>query len=110
MLAKQNRLNRADFNRYFASGTRFHSPLLTVIYTPSTENRGSVVVSKKVAKAAHDRNRLRRRGYAILSAAFTNKAAQGIYIVVFKPAVARLTRLESIKQITEEIARVNNNQ
>ncbi len=110
MLAKPNRLNRPDFNTYFARGVRFHSSYLTVIHSPSLVNKGSVVVSKKVAKAAHDRNRLRRRVYAILEKKFAENQAAGVYIVIVKPTVMRLTKAESVRYLTEEIARVPNNQ
>jgi ribonuclease P protein component len=110
MLAKPNRLNRPDFNTYFARGARFHSSYLTIIHTDAPVNKGSVVVSKKVAKAAHDRNRLRRRVYAILEKKFAENPAAGVYIIVVKPTVLRLTKAEAIRYLTEEIAQVPNNQ
>ncbi len=91
MLAKEERLSREAFTRYFASGKRFHSDVLTVIYTPGPRLLGAVVVSKKVSKSAVKRNTLRRRLYAALR--ITGAAGlTGAVIVVAKPALATLPR------------------
>lgn len=93
MLAKKDRLSRPEFTRFFASGVRHHSEVLTVIYSPDKRLRGAVVVSKKVAKKAHERNTIRRRLYAALERLGKEKGLSGVFIVVTKPPIARLTRL-----------------
>ncbi len=92
MLPKQARLSRDAFTRYFASGVRYHSPTLTVIYTPGPALLGAVVVSKKVSKSAVKRNTIRRRLYAALRTAAT-AGLTGAVIVVVKPPLATLPRV-----------------
>ena len=77
-LPASNRFSLKDSREsFFASGKSIHSPLLQVIYLKEskTSHSGldpesikgnqlplfSVLVSKKVAKKAHDRNKLRRQ-------------------------------------------------
>jgi ribonuclease P protein component len=92
MLSKEERLGRRDFSRYFASGTRFHSPHLTLSYTAAPTLQASVVVSKKVAKKAHERNTIRRRLYAALAKEKLEKELTGVVILVVKPTMAKLSR------------------
>ena len=94
MLAKEQRLGRSEFSRFFASGVRRHSVYFTLIYTPYPTLRGAVVVSKKVAKKAHERNTIRRRVYATLRSVATRSSLVGVYILIAKPAVAQLSRLK----------------
>jgi ribonuclease P protein component len=93
MLSKRERLSREEFSRFFASGVRFHTPYLTLIYTPGDVFRASAVVSKKVAKKAHERNTIRRRLYAAL---YKEKQAGllGVVVLVAKPGLASLPRLK----------------
>jgi ribonuclease P protein component len=94
MLPKSQRLSRRAFEGYFRSGRRYHSDTLTVVYTPHTTFKAAVVVAKKVAKQAHERNTIRRRLYTALAHFKKNSQTTGVYIVLTKPAVADLTRLE----------------
>ena len=94
MLAKANRLPRRDFNRYFGSGRRAHSPYLTLVYTPDIVLRASVVVGKKVAKLAHERNLIKRRLYAQIAKELRLTGLAGTLILVVKPPLAKLTRKE----------------
>jgi ribonuclease P protein component len=108
MLAKNERLNRADFSKYFASGRRTHGKYLTTIHTPLPGFVGSVVVSKKVAKKAHDRNRIRRRLYSILREFKDKENFSGVYILVTKPAIMTLSKKEFKTMVSEEIALTRN--
>lgn len=92
MLAKNDRLSRPEFTRYFSSGTRQHSDVLTAIYSPDKRLRGAVVVSKKVAKKAHERNTIRRRLYAALERLGKEQGLVGVFILVAKPPLAHLSR------------------
>ncbi len=69
MLARKNRLSRTDFDVLLKTGRAFHCPALSlrVAKTPGA-SRFSVVVSKKTAKTAVLRNRIRRRLYSLLRA------------------------------------------
>lgn len=74
MLSKKNRISQKDFPAHTRQGFRVHSPLFSgTIYSKETDSaslianekkvRVSVVVSKKTAKNAVDRNYLRRITY-----------------------------------------------
>lgn len=93
MLKKQERLSRQEFSAHFATGRRSHTDLFSLIYTPGPTLKASAVVSKKVAKKAHERNTLRRRIYATLEHLRKDEGFSGTLIVVAKPALASLPRL-----------------
>lgn len=86
MLKKKERLTTKQFDRFFSSGRRHHSPLLTLLKSNHDTFHGSVVVGKKVYKGAVQRNRLRRRLYSILYRLSREKDLQGVYIILTKPA------------------------
>ena len=91
MLKKRERLTRAQFNEYFSSGRRIHSPSLTIIHVPHSQFSGAVVVGKKVHKKAVDRNRLRRRVYNQLYQQKLKHDLVGVYICIVKPAAKELS-------------------
>lgn len=67
MLARKNRISTKDFPSFRNKGIRFLSPFFSLTTYPATDKvRISVVVSKKTAKTAVSRNRVRRQFYAIL--------------------------------------------
>lgn len=90
MLKKNERLSRSQFNVSFKGGRRCHSPLLTLIHSPSLNHsfHGAVVVSKKVYKSAVKRNRLRRRLYSVLYNTKVSTQVEGTFIVIVKPSSA----------------------
>lgn len=90
MLKKKERLNREAFNRFFAAGTRLHSPSLQVIYTPHEELYATVVVPKKIERLAVRRNKIRRRIYDILRRTLHGRRG-GVYIVIVKRDVQTLS-------------------
>jgi len=84
MLKKKERLKRADFSHFFSLGKRIHTPYFTIVFVPYTTSHGSVVVSKKIARKAVDRNTLRRRIYDILRRELRADAPKGVYILLVK--------------------------
>ncbi|MCB9810739.1 MAG: ribonuclease P protein component [Candidatus Nomurabacteria bacterium] len=106
MLKKTSRLNSASFNTLLAQGRRLHNMYSTVIYAPATSFACVVVVGKKIFKKAHDRNRLRRRVYAVISRLVADKKPTGAYIVLIKPNIKELTKNEVIEVIKKEVGRV----
>ena len=106
MLPKQARLSREAFTRYFASGSRYQSPTLTVIYTPGPSLLGAIVVSKKVSKSAVTRNTIRRRLYATLRATAAARGLMGAVIVVAKPPLAALPRTAQHEALGELLSQV----
>ncbi len=67
MLAKAQRLTAAEVREILKSGRSARSGTLSAKYTESKRSKAAVVVSKKVAKTAVVRNKLRRAAYAALS-------------------------------------------
>ena len=64
MIPRKKRLPRGLFLGFLKQGRVFNSPLLSLRVVPSIkEGHCAVVVSKKTAKRAVDRNKLRRQGY-----------------------------------------------
>lgn len=106
MLAKQNRLSREEFTKYFKTGKRTNSPEATLIVSKCDHFHGAVVVSKKVSKRAVKRNTLRRRVYSQLYSLYKKKKT-GVYIVILKPKFINLTRLKQHQTIKELIELVD---
>ncbi len=66
MLKKSHRLNRVEFAHLLTYGRRVSGTGFSLLYTTGNkEAKFSVVVGKKTAKKAVERNRLRRRVYAV---------------------------------------------
>lgn len=105
MIAKSQRLNRVDFSNYFKTGKRFHSPTITIVYTPHNTFHASVVVGKKVATAAVRRNKIRRRIYELLRQQHT-AGVIGIFIVIVKPPFNTLTKQQAHQAILELVAKL----
>ena len=90
MLPKTNRLTKKNFKNVFGKKV-FHTPFFTVhALSPSqiatyTDYKCSVVVTKKHAKKATERNSLRRYHYAALTAAIQDQnTPQGFFIFFVK--------------------------
>lgn len=110
MVAKTQRLGRPAFDSLFKTGRRLHTPHVSFIFRLGGSFRCSVVVSKKVAKKAHDRNRIRRRLYDLLRTTQQTTAWQGQCIVVVKPSVASMGRRQFSEVLAKEIAEYMNSQ
>jgi ribonuclease P protein component len=62
MLTRHQRITTsADYARLFADAPSGHSPLMTVKAKPATASRAGIIVSKRTAPLAVDRNRIKRR-------------------------------------------------
>ena len=103
MLKKTDRLTKAQFDAYFRSGKRVHTPYLQLIYTPHTEFHGAVVVGKKVHKHAVDRNRLRRQLYNRLYQLRKSDGLSGVFIFIAKPPIITLPQKELSNVVSELI-------
>ena len=109
MLAKSQRLPRLLFSAVFGQGKRVQGANTTLIIAPALNFACSVVVSKKVAKKAHDRNRIRRRLYAsVRELIATNPPALSL-IIMTKPQISSLTRVQFKEVLQVEIGRALNN-
>ena len=109
MLKKRHRLTVAAFNEAFKRGRRYHGTLVQLIHAPGEAFHGAAVVGKKVHKRAVDRNKLRRRMYAVVYQLHTKGQLHGVYICIAKPA-ARTASYQAIKtEITTLLAQTTSN-
>ncbi|MFM2423842.1 MAG: Ribonuclease [Candidatus Parcubacteria bacterium] len=107
MITRSARIPRSDFPSLSRSRHHIHGEYHTVVYTPLEVYRGAVVVSKKVAKSAVDRNRLRRRAYATVATLWqTNELPTGAYIIYYKPGALKVSRKELAMSLTTTLARI----
>lgn len=82
MLSKKNRISKDEFPAPREQGFRVFSPLLTAVFYQNThDHKAAVVVSKKLAKTAVVRNRMRRRVYAALSPLF--EISKKVTVIVY---------------------------
>lgn len=92
MVAKQARISRTDFPAILQSGKRFHSTHVSAVVVPTPTPQVSVVVSKKVAKRAVDRNRLRRRVYGVAERFLAESPLPYAVIFLLRPGALRVAR------------------
>jgi ribonuclease P protein component len=107
MFTKKQRLTRAEFDRFFAVGKRLHSPSLTLIYAKSDEPHAAVVVGKKVAKKAVDRNTLRRRIYGLVYEHLKADKNPYTIIAIAKSSFVKLTRNEAREETKKLLAKLS---
>lgn len=91
MLAKKNRLPKNEFKKVFKNGRRLHNKYFTLIYhaNPMLKSpQAAVVVSKKVAKNAVDRNKIKRRIRAVIQE-HIEKIQNHQVIVLTKPLIQK---------------------
>ena len=103
MLAASNRLDRTAFTHCFKAGKRVSGAHLQIITGHSPTFKAAVVVSKKVLKKAHDRNRLRRQIYAILYNFWLVERYQKTIIVLVKPSLASLSARARVLAVRVEL-------
>ncbi len=103
MLKKKERLTREAFNRFFSVGKRTHSPVLQVIFTPHTVLHVSVVVSKKIAKQAVKRNKIRRRIYDIVRNYSRETKLHGVFIFLVKQPITLMDYKEIQQQVRTQM-------
>ncbi len=68
MIARKNRLKKADFERIFKNGNKAYGQYCNLRYMANGLDycRFAVIVSNKVSKKATERNKLRRRIKAVI--------------------------------------------
>lgn len=91
MLPKKNRISKKEFPSYGNQGLRAYSPFFSMVFYQAddsavgSESRAAVVVSKKTAKTAVARNKIRRRFYSLLAPYIKNTLTKTT-VVVFPKA------------------------
>jgi ribonuclease P protein component len=104
MIKKNERVTHTEFSQYFSQGARHHTPYFTIITHPHPNQKIAVVVGKKVAASAVQRNQLRRRLYAALQKELATSRYQGVCLVLAKPPVAELSSATTRSQLHTAIA------
>ena len=94
-----------SLNFVHSRGSKVRSSFFQLKYTPNNrreDSRLAVIVSKKVAKSAPTRNRIRRRVYESVRAQWPMlKMGHDFVIVVFEERVAEMDSTDLNKSITE---------
>ena len=68
----------------------------------------AVVVGKKVSKKSPTRNTIKRRIYGILDSLRKDTGTTGVYIVIAKPELAKLTKKAFKEAVLQEFGGVIN--
>lgn len=85
MLKRSHRHTTRQFERVFKRGKRIHTPRFMVIYAPRHAGfKASVVIKKKTAKRAPDRNHLRRQVYHAIRKWAAETHPRGGFIWLYK--------------------------
>jgi len=108
MFKKTQRLTRCDFVLAFKTASqKKHHALLSLSFTPATSLKVAVVVGKKVATKAVDRNRLRRQLYSQLRQLYdAGTLPIGHYILLTKPTVLRVSAEERQRALEQLLAQL----
>ncbi len=92
MVPTSARIARIDFPAILQSGKRFHTTNISAVVVSAATPRVSVVVSKKVAKRAVDRNRLRRRVYGVAERFIAEASLPYAVIFLLRPGALKVAR------------------
>lgn len=111
MLAKKNRFHgHSSLNYVYRKGDTVRSPFCAMRFSPGKydEYRVAIVVSKKVAKVAPDRNRIRRRVYEVIRLLapqyLTN---QDIVVTIFDDRFLELPHKELQDSIQRQLEQIS---
>ncbi len=108
MLKKTERLSRFAFSIHFVKGKKTHQKYTSIISSPAPHFKAAVVVGKKVSKKSPTRNSIKRRIYGLIEIARKEKDVTGVYIVIAKPELAKLTKNAFKEAILAEFGGVIN--
>lgn len=106
MVPTSLRIRRADFPAVIKAGRRQHGQFVTAVCILGTTPQVSVVVSKKVAKRAVDRNRLRRRVYGAVERFLQTSPLAATVIFLVKPEAKTATRLDFAADVADLLAKI----
>jgi ribonuclease P protein component len=96
MLKKKQRLSRSEFGLVLKTGKRIHSEHFSLMYRTAESSKYGLVVSKKIAKKATIRNRIRRQLYAIFGECAANVTNRHV-VLLTKPTITSL-QFSDLKQ------------
>ena len=102
MLKRTQRVPSGLFSHVARKGVTKHSDNFSVRLVTSDTPRAAVVVSKKVAKGAVERNQVRRRVYAVLGE-LLDEVKRDAYIVIIAKKGLELATFEEIREEMKEV-------
>ena len=104
MLARRNRVSTALVSHIMKEGVSVHTPSMSLRFTlRAAYPRFSAIVSKKVAKTAVERNRTRRRVYAVLE----KLALPPLHgLIMIKKSISTISPRELTEEINNLLAKV----
>ncbi|MFO0718600.1 MAG: ribonuclease P protein component [Candidatus Paceibacterota bacterium] len=91
MLPKNKRISKDSFKSILLKGTLYHSENCTLRILPSEKEGFAVLISKKVAKSAVDRNRMRRRVYSVVRDLLPNIKTTSKNLISLKTGAKKLS-------------------
>lgn len=106
MVPASLRIKRADFPTVIKTGRRLHGVYATAVCVFGTSTQVSVVVSKKVAKNAVDRNRLRRRVYGVVERFLLTSPLPVAVVFLLKPEAKTATRQALMCDMADLLAKI----
>lgn len=81
-------------------GKRANGALFSFVSLPSAHRGATVIVSKKVAKSAVDRNRLKRKSYAALRAIVPSMSVPASLVCIARVALLTASVADIEKELT----------
>ena len=99
MFKRKQRLSRKDFENILKKGTRVQNEYLSLLHEDETETKVGVVVSKKNANKATQRNKLRRIIFSVLkdNERYLNKKHVAVFL---KKNSSKMTFSEIERELT----------
>lgn len=104
MFKKRDRMTASEFSTFYADARPYHGTYLTLRTTASDALRVAAVAPKKLYRRAVDRNRVRRRLYALLRECVPDESRA--YIVVAKDGVLTASTDELREDLTSLLGRM----
>ena len=111
MLKKRSRLSREAFGKAFKQSRRIKGDGFVLLVSPSPSSHAAVVVSKKVAKRAVWRNRIRRVVYDAVARSGLLTRGSTVIVLISPPTTGVLcaqyvrTLRESVERVCGEVAK-----
>jgi len=95
MVKKKQKLSRSEFSSLLKKGKRIHGSLYSLMYSFEKDTKLGVVVSKKTARKAVERNKLRRKMFVVLKNELDGLS--GVHVAVFTKPVCTTALLSDLQ-------------
>lgn len=108
MLPKKNRLNSLFFKDLFRKGTTTEYPhfSLRFVLEKTEDFHCGVIISKKVASKAVERNLLKRRFLSLIQENNNLLVSKGYYVFYLKKEIITISRQDLSKEIQQALSKL----